>query len=47
MASGTAYPDKIVQLLFLLPDVGFGTLRAAFRPYVSELADDDFVRELP
>lgn len=42
VVSGMAYLDKIVQLPFFLPDVGFETLREAFKPYVSELADDAF-----
>ncbi|WP_225094765.1 P-loop NTPase fold protein [Streptomyces sp. CoH27] len=46
VASGMAYLDKIVQLPFFLPDVGFDTLREAFKPYVSELADDPFFWEL-
>ncbi|MBX7548003.1 P-loop NTPase fold protein [Streptomyces sp. NPDC004232] len=46
VASGMAYLEKIVQLPFFLPDVGFGTLREAFTPYVSELADDPLFWEL-
>lgn len=46
VVSGMAYLDKIVQLPFFLPDVGFDTLREAFGPYLSELADDSFFWEL-
>ncbi|WEO99459.1 P-loop NTPase fold protein [Streptomyces sp. FXJ1.172] len=46
VASGMAYLEKIVQLPFFLPDVGFDTLREAFRPYVSDLSEDDFFWEL-
>ncbi|MFF7264518.1 P-loop NTPase fold protein [Streptomyces sp. NPDC008159] len=46
VVSGMAYLDKIVQLPFFLPDVGFDTLQEAFKPYVSELADDPFFWEL-
>ncbi|MGV4981161.1 KAP family P-loop NTPase fold protein [Streptomyces sp. NRAIS4] len=46
VVSGMAYLDKIVQLPFFLPDVGFDTLREVFKPYVSDLADDAFFWEL-
>ncbi|MFI2200228.1 P-loop NTPase fold protein [Streptomyces sp. NPDC020192] len=46
VASGMAYLEKIVQLPFFLPDVGFDTLREAYRPYVLELSDDPVFWEL-
>ncbi|MEU9475968.1 P-loop NTPase fold protein [Streptomyces sp. NPDC048191] len=46
VVSGMAYLDKIVQLPFFLPDVGFDTLREAFKRYVSDLAEDPFFWEL-
>lgn len=46
VVSGMAYLDKIVQLPFFLPDVGFDTLRGAFAPYISEMADDATFWEL-
>ncbi|MGC0334618.1 hypothetical protein RKD23_007608 [Streptomyces sp. SAI-170] len=42
VVSGMAYLDKIVQLPFFLPDVGFDTLRAAYATAVPDLADSDF-----
>ncbi|MCG7203067.1 KAP family P-loop NTPase fold protein [Streptomyces arenae] len=38
VVSGLAYLDKIVQLPFFLPDVGFDTLREAFAPWVHQEA---------
>ncbi|WP_424862734.1 KAP family P-loop NTPase fold protein [Streptomyces sp. MMS24-I29] len=46
VVSGMAYLDKIVQLPFFLPDVGFDTLRAAYAAAVPEFADLDFFWEL-
>ncbi|KUN89327.1 KAP family P-loop NTPase fold protein [Streptomyces griseoruber] len=46
VVSGLAYLDKIVQLPFFLPDVGFDTLREAFTPYVHQPIDDDAFWEL-
>ncbi|MFD3584303.1 P-loop NTPase fold protein [Streptomyces sp. NPDC058683] len=40
VVSGLAYLDKIVQLPFFLPDVGFDTLRTAFAPWVHRHVDD-------
>ncbi|MEU2617098.1 P-loop NTPase fold protein [Streptomyces sp. NPDC007157] len=40
VVSGLAYLDKIVQLPFFLPDVGFDTLRTAFAPWVHPQVDD-------
>ncbi|AOR36485.1 hypothetical protein BFF78_40340 [Streptomyces fodineus] len=42
VVSGMAYLDKIVQLPFFLPEVGFETLREAFKPYVPDMGDDPF-----
>lgn len=42
VVSGMAYLDKIVQLPFFLPDVGFDTLRETYAASVPEFADDDF-----
>ncbi|MFB7381406.1 P-loop NTPase fold protein [Kitasatospora purpeofusca] len=38
--SGSAYLEKIVQLPFFLPDIGFETMQMAFRPSLSELGDN-------
>lgn len=46
VVSGMAYLDKIVQLPFFLPDVGFDTLRSAFGPHLSYHADDAFFWDL-
>ncbi|GAB3005491.1 hypothetical protein GCM10023080_083910 [Streptomyces pseudoechinosporeus] len=42
VVSGMAYLDKIVQLPFFLPDVGFETLRTAYTPAIPEFTDLDF-----
>ncbi|WP_030949101.1 KAP family P-loop NTPase fold protein [Streptomyces sp. NRRL S-646] len=42
VVSGLAYLDKIVQLPFFLPDVGFDTLRAAYGTTIPDFADLDF-----
>ncbi|MFG2801143.1 KAP family P-loop NTPase fold protein [Streptomyces pseudovenezuelae] len=39
VVSGLAYLDKIVQLPFFLPDVGFDTLRAAYGTAIPEFED--------
>ncbi|WP_173054756.1 KAP family P-loop NTPase fold protein [Phytohabitans houttuyneae] len=44
--SGAAYLEKIVQLPFFLPDVGFETLRYAVGPSAGPLADSEAFWEL-
>ncbi|MFF1692045.1 P-loop NTPase fold protein [Streptomyces sp. NPDC058257] len=42
VVSGMAYLDKVVQLPFFLPDVGFDTLRRAYATAIPEFADLDY-----